>query len=109
MSLHASDQTCRQLRAYCLPFFSQYNAQLFGISYLTSSFLDKFTQSGPNMLYRAQIRTLCRPVLKAPDLVGFLPPSCIATSMAASPILLEYEVSILLLAELREPGMEALS
>ena len=61
------------------------------------------------MLYQIQIRTLCGPVLKAPDLVGFLPPSRIATSMAASPILLEYEVSVLLLAELYESGMEALS
>ncbi|RCH81621.1 hypothetical protein CU097_003806, partial [Rhizopus azygosporus] len=69
-----------RLLAYFLPLFSQYNAQLFSISYLISSFLDKFIQSGSDMLYRVQVRALCRPVLKAPDLVGFLPPLCIATS-----------------------------
>ncbi|KAG1169987.1 hypothetical protein G6F70_008019 [Rhizopus microsporus] len=60
------------------------------------------------MLYRIQIRTLCRPVLKAPDLVGFLPPSPITTSIAAISTLLKYKISVLLLAKLREPGMEAL-
>ncbi|ORE06610.1 hypothetical protein BCV72DRAFT_207179, partial [Rhizopus microsporus var. microsporus] len=54
------------------------------------------------------IRTLCGPVFKAPDLVSFLPPSCIATSMTASSILLEHKVSVLLLAELCEPGMKIL-
>ena len=60
--------------------------------------LDKFFKSPPNM-----------PVLKTSYLMGLFPLFCITISMAASSILLEYEVSVLLLTELREPGMEALS
>ena len=80
--------------AYISPLATQGHLQIIHIVNGGSFLLDKFFKS---------------PVLKTSYLMGFLPPSCIATSMADSSILLEYEVSVLLLAELYESGMEALS
>ncbi|KAG1138968.1 hypothetical protein G6F37_009974 [Rhizopus arrhizus] len=58
------------------------------------------------MPYGAKIRALSRPVLKTPDLVGFLPPSSITTSMTGSSILLEDKIPLLMQRDICKSRMK---